>query len=83
MSSSSSSGGAARGRDGGRVRLRAEPVGVAGLDGVDVRRLRRHVAVGVAGIRVAGVVRQRRQVVGVGAAQDLVARDGVVAGVGP
>ena len=70
-------------RDGHGVRLRAEPVGVAGPDGVDVAGFGRYGGVGVAGALAAGIVVEHGQVGGIGAAEDLVAGDAVVSGVVP
>ena len=63
--------------------MRAKPAGVAGLDGVGVGGFRRYGGVGVREVGVAGVIHQYGQIGGVGAAQDLVARDAVVVGVVP
>ena len=63
--------------------LRAEPAGVAGPDGVGVGRLGLNGVVGVAGSRAFCVVGQYGQRVGVVAAQDLVAGDGVIVWVVP
>ena len=59
------------------------PPALRALDGVGVGRLGFDGVVAVAGVRAAGVVGQHGQVGGVRAAQDLVARDAVVIGVGP